>query len=30
LYDLVGNEDALLFLNNPEKFLTVFSLLLKD
>ena len=29
LYDLVGNEDALSFLNYPEKFLTVFSVLLK-
>lgn len=29
LYDLIGNEDALLFLNFPEKFLTVFSVLLK-
>ncbi len=30
LYDLIGNETALSFLNEPEKFLTVFSVLLKD
>jgi glucose-6-phosphate isomerase len=30
LYNLIGNEDALSFLNYPEKFLTVFSVLLKD
>ncbi|MFA5348503.1 MAG: glucose-6-phosphate isomerase family protein, partial [Methanoregula sp.] len=30
LYDLIGNEAALSFLNEPEKFLTVFSVLLKD
>jgi glucose-6-phosphate isomerase len=30
LYDLIGNESALSFLNEPEKFLTVFSVLLKD
>ena len=29
LYNLIGNEDALAFLNFPEKFLTVFSVLLK-
>lgn len=29
LYALIGNEEALLFLNEPEKFLTVFSVLLK-
>jgi glucose-6-phosphate isomerase len=29
LYNLIGNEDALSFLNFPEKFLTVFSVLLK-
>ena len=30
LYNLIGNEDVLSFLNHPEKFLTVFSALLKD
>jgi len=30
LYNLIGNDDALSFLNNPEKFLPVFSVLLKD
>jgi glucose-6-phosphate isomerase len=30
LYNLIGNEDALSFLNQPEKFLRVFSALLKD
>jgi glucose-6-phosphate isomerase len=30
VYDLIGNETALSFLNEPEKFLTVFSVLLKD
>ena len=30
LYSLIGNEDALSFLNFPEKFLPVFSVLLKD
>jgi glucose-6-phosphate isomerase len=30
LYNLIGNEDALSFLNYPENFLTVFSVLLKD
>jgi glucose-6-phosphate isomerase len=29
LYNLIGNENALSFLNFPEKFLTVFSVLLK-
>ena len=29
LYDLIGNEDALAFLNFPEQFLTVFEVLLK-
>ena len=30
LYDLIGDKDALSFLNFPEEFLTVFSVLLKD
>jgi len=30
LYNLIGNEDALAFLNYPEKFSTVFTVLLKD
>jgi glucose-6-phosphate isomerase len=30
LYDLIGDEAALSFLNEPEKFLPVFSVLLKD
>jgi glucose-6-phosphate isomerase len=30
LYNLIGDEAALEFLNHPEKFLTVFSVLLKD
>lgn len=30
LYGLVGNEDALSFLNHPEQFRAVFSVLLKD
>jgi glucose-6-phosphate isomerase len=30
LYDLVGNKDALDFLNFPEKYLPVFEALLKD
>jgi len=30
LYKLIGNEDALSFLNFPEKYLPVFSVLLKD
>ncbi|MFY9801231.1 MAG: glucose-6-phosphate isomerase family protein, partial [Methanoregula sp.] len=30
LYNLIGNDEALSFLNYPEKFLTVFSVLLKD
>lgn len=30
LYDLIGNEEALSFLNEPEQFLTVFSVTLKD
>ncbi len=30
LYGMIGNETALSFLNEPEKFLTVFSILLKD
>lgn len=30
LYGLVGNGDALAFLNHPEKFSAVFSVLLKD
>lgn len=30
LYNLIGNEAALSFLNFPEKFLKFFSLLLKD
>jgi glucose-6-phosphate isomerase len=30
LYNLIGNENALSFLNYPENFLTVFSVLLKD
>jgi glucose-6-phosphate isomerase len=30
LYDLIGNKAALSFLNEPEKFLTVFSVILKD
>jgi len=29
LYNLIGNEPALIFLNNPEKYLTVFAELLK-
>ena len=29
LYDLIGNEDALAFLNFPEQFLTVFEVMLK-
>jgi glucose-6-phosphate isomerase len=29
LYNLIGNEDALSFLNFPENFLTVFSVMLK-
>jgi glucose-6-phosphate isomerase len=29
IYNLIGNEDALSFLNFPEKFLTVFSVMLK-
>jgi glucose-6-phosphate isomerase len=30
LYGLVGNEDALAFLNHPEHYRAVFSVLLKD
>ncbi len=30
LYGMIGNETALSFLNKPEQFLTVFSVLLKD
>lgn len=30
LYNLIGNEDMLSFLNFPEKYLPVFSVLLKD
>jgi hypothetical protein len=30
LYNLISNEDSLSFLNFPEKFLPVFSVLLKD
>jgi glucose-6-phosphate isomerase len=29
IYDLIGNEDALLFLNEPERFLPALSVLLK-
>ena len=29
LYDLIGNEDALAFLNVPERFMTVFEVMLK-
>jgi glucose-6-phosphate isomerase len=29
LYSLAGNEGALAFLNNPERFLTIFDVLLK-
>jgi hypothetical protein len=29
LYDLIGNDDALAFLNFPEIFLTIFSASLK-
>ena len=30
LYSLIGNEDALDFLNHPERYCAVFSVLLKD
>jgi len=30
LYSLIGNEDALAFLNKPEEFLPIFTVLLKD
>jgi glucose-6-phosphate isomerase, archaeal len=30
LYSLIGDADALAFLNEPEKYLAVFSVLLKD
>jgi hypothetical protein len=30
LYNLIGNEDALAFLNNPELYAPILEILLKD
>jgi glucose-6-phosphate isomerase len=30
IYNLIGNEDALAFLNHPEQYRAIFSVLLKD
>jgi hypothetical protein len=29
IYDLIGDEDALSFLNHPERFIPIFEMLLK-